>query len=397
MESYQQMYEKVKRIYKFFGVAPRKAFSDSKRGKLQAWFPTLILLAIYWILLIAAVIARSSNIDLITKISNYIQLLLNGFAFSAVITSTASNRMHFSGILKQFDSIDQQFRSFGSHIDYAKHLRVFYIAIGVFFTVLCVKEAFETYVLVVKYEMCSVLYWITTAIPLVVYSMCLHQATFIVYGIVIRCRMVNGLLKKRRFSRKNMQIPFGNVVHPLMTLRGNNGGDGTIKVVYQLADKIHELCESVNGYFGFTFVASFMAIFAVSSIQTFYCYKIVQSLDEKKMRSLWTLYVSLNSVVFDIFGVSFLSYMSDMVAKQTARISNQVRKLEDEQAIQYSSWFHPVLVNIKISAFGFFNINCTMLCGFLSAWITYLLILVQYNEIGGDKDKGFSLSNSMMI
>lgn len=47
----------------------------------------------------------------------------------------------------------------------------------------------------------------------------------------------------------------------------------------------------------------------------------------------------------------------------------------------FSDWLDPMLSSIRFSAFGFFHINYNMLFGFISALITYLVILIQFNSL----------------
>lgn len=387
MDSFQEFFARVTKVYKYFGVAPSwKSLEHPKlttgRAKLSTWMPVLCSLLVYWITLTFCLLNKENTEDLISLMSNYIQILMNAATFSVTLISTVVNRKHFKRILSEFERIDRKFKAVRCPIDYAKHLRVFYATVTIFWVVLVAKYVFEAFVFLFMYNMFSVLYWLVYIVPFVIYGTCLHQATFIIYCVLVRCRMVHDLLESKRFPKKKL------IVQPtMMTFEGMNSGDTsceTIKVVHQLTDGIHELCYRINGFFGLTFLASMMTMFAITSIQAFYCYKVGSAMDETKKRTVWTLVASVNPVVVNITLVAIMAYMSDVLTTQATKINTSVRKLEDELAIQYSSWLHPVLINIKISAFGFFDINCTMLCGFLSAWITYLLILVQCNEIGGD-------------
>lgn len=401
MESFQtRFFDKVIGVYQLFGVAPRRkeqTKENLKRNLVRKWFPVVLFLGCYWSSLIICLTIKETKPDLISLVSNYIQMLTNAFALSVVLISTVSNAPDYYGILSGFDCIDHQFREFGIAVSYKKSLKLFYMSITVFCLALIAHNLYEIYTYIYRYEMFSVPYWIVHAIPFTIYGMCLHQAIFIIFCICIRCRMVNDLLKKRGMTNKIcLPPPHPSIilaVRPKSDSSTASGNEDTIRVVYELTNEIHDLCERVNGYFGLSFLASFIALFAITSIQAFYCYTISSDFKEEYKRSLWTLFGSISAVVLNSTMVAILAYVSDTVTTEALNINANVRKLKEEQTMQYSSWLHPVLINIKISAFGFFHINCTMLCGFFSALVTYLLILVQCNEIAGDK-KDSSVSYS---
>lgn len=386
MDSCEEFFFKVVRVYKWFGVAPMKKTIDlpkknvAQRNLLITWLPPLCFVFLYWLTMVLAVTTRKSGADLISIVSNYIQLLFNGCALSMVIIMAVYNRGYYKKILNGFYLIDQQFKSFGCAVDYKKQLKVFYSTICIFFIVLIGQYSYEYYVLLIRKEIFPIPYWIIHAIPFLVYGLCLQQAAYLIYCVLLRCRMVNDLLRRKRLAAKPLRGISANTV----TVDVPVNRDETFKTIHQLTDGIHELCESVNGYFGMSFLASLMAMFAVTSIQAFYCYKIGRGYDEATNRTIWTLFVSIIAVVDNIVLVAVLSVFANMVTTEAIGIKTNVRKLEDKEAIQYSSWLHPLLINIKINAFGFFNVNLGMLCGFLSALITYLLIMIQCNEISGN-------------
>lgn len=402
MDSYQVFFSKVVGFYKWLAIAPWKVALEEPWGAKSAnphrrsWLSVMCVLVIYWAILIYLMCTKESKEDLVSSLSNNIQMILNAFAFSAAIFSNAYNNEHFSGILKQFKRIDDRLLGSGCHIDYKGKLKVFHMAITLFFVLLVSTNTFEFVVSVQMKEVVPLVYWMIHAIPFLVYGMSLHMAIFFIFDILHRCRLVNSLLKRKRFSIRNVRALSVTTLQVLPSApKGNpSNKEDTIKLVYLLTDEVHELCERVNQYFGLTFFASILALFAVTSIQSFYCYKIACDFDEERGRTVWTLFTSVNPVLLNILLLVVLCYYSEMVTNEATKINTNVRKLEDEHAVQYSSWFHPVLIHIKVSAFNCFDINFTMLCGFFSAWITYLFILVQYNEIAGDKLKDNKVYNA---
>ena len=396
MGSFTEFYSKLMGNYQCVGVAPMGyALKLKSPGqllhKIQAWLPVLVVLVLFWGTLVYSLVNHDSTSDLISVMSNIIQMLLNGVAFSVVIVSAVYKREAFLGILEEFDRIDHQFTSFGIFINYKKQRRVFYVALLIFGLVTSGVNVYEIYVTESLQGITRFLYWVSHALPSIIYGICMEQAIFLIYCVLIRCEMVIDLLQRRRSSQRHFVVSKDHATNSpsmAMVVRGN---DETIKNVYQLIDGIHELCEKVNKFFGLSFLATLLAMFAVTSIQAFYCYKIASDINPELGRSYWVLCMAVNLVVVNTGIVCILAYMADRVTNEATCINNRVRKLENDQVIQYSSWLHPVLINIKISAFGFFNLNCTMLCAYMSALITYMLILIQCNEIGGEKDKSVSV------
>lgn len=50
---------------------------------------------------------------------------------------------------------------------------------------------------------------------------------------------------------------------------------------------------------------------------------------------------------------------------------------------ELSIWVHPMVSYMKFSAYGFFTIDYNMLCGFMTALITYLVIFIQFYALNG--------------
>lgn len=316
-----------------------------------------------------------------SSISNYIQLLLNGLAVSLVILSTVYKSKDFNEILTRFNSIDVHLVTLDCRISYKNDVRKFVLAISVFASIFLGKTIFESFVYIEKYALVSVVYWIIPTISVAIYLMCLHLAILLIYFLLVRCEMVNNLLKSNMSEKRSAS----QVIIIVMPATAQGGREKLLKVVHQLTDEIFELCDRINGFFGLSLLVSLIAMFAITAIQSFYCYTISKDIAEDKARSTWTLFASINMVVLNLVFVGILAYVSDRMSFEADFINTNTRKLQDELGIKERSCLHSIVRNIRVSAFGFFNINCNMLCGYLSALITYILILVQCNEIAGDK------------
>lgn len=379
MDSTSKFFNKVIPVFQCFGVAPRRYLNlnSGLRERMLSWGTVLALIVIYWMALIYCVATKERKVDIVNLLANYIQLLLNAIALTATVVSTVYNCDHFKGILNEFAKIDRLLKKLGSPIDYANHRRLTNTSTTMFLLLLFAVESFDFYVTVVMYDMNTVPYWMVRVIPSLFYGMALHLAALIIYFVLIRCRTVNCVLK-RRILKNN--VGFFSVAEAVTE-------DKTMKMVYQLSGHLHGLCDGINGYFGLTFLTSLLTMFAVSSIQGFYAFKIISDLNEKLLRNHWTFSYSVLMVILNLGCVSALAYLSDTISSEALRTNRQLRRLGDDLAIKYSGWLHPLLIHIKISVFGLFDLNLAMLCGFFTTWITYLMILVQYNGVAGNLRK----------
>lgn len=390
MDSFSSIYKNKAAFYRCFGVAPKPCSTETKdrpQSKVQHWLPVVLFIGLYWTAHILCLIYRVVDTDVISTLSNHIQRTMNGLACSVVLAGVVFHRDSFYGMLNQFDYIDNILRSFGHQVDYRKLSRNFMMGMASFIIITILVDTYELLAYSVTESVVSFVHFLSHIIPCFIYGLCMQQSIFIIYCILNRCRAINRLLHPSRWDKKRPLASGETVVFQVSVSSAPRDKEDVLKNAYQLAEGLYELCQKVNAFFGISFLASLMAIFAVTSIQSFYIYKVASDFNPELNRTVSTLFLCINQVVVNIVLVTTLAYVSEQVTSQVAKINARVRKLEDEQGIQCSSWLnHVMLSNIKISAFGFFNVNCTMLGGFVSGWITYLLILVQCNAISGVGD-----------
>ena len=77
-----------------------------------------------------------------------------------------------------------------------------------------------------------------------------------------------------------------------------------------------ELINLVGQFFGPIFLAAFSSIFICTTVQIYYCYAILQSFDEEKNRSMWTLMASLNIVIIHVVLILAITSISEMIYNQ---------------------------------------------------------------------------------
>lgn len=389
MASFQlEFYKNIARFYNYLGVAPNQAIV--KRRKILSWLSVFTILVLYWLATIYVIFKKKDNGDIMTTVSNYIQSLLNSVAFSVVMISRVYHHQDYFSMLSLFDTIDGQLVKLGHQMNYKRTAGKVYIILFALCVVFVLKIAFEVYALLIRYLLFTTEYFILQSLPVVICFICMSEAILLVRCIYFRCRLVNQFLTKgsAAIGTRNNCFNRPTIINWTMATQETSAMEieDKVKAAHQIIEDVHQLCERFNGYFGASLLAILTAMFAFTSIQSFYCYTIWKDMDEKKMRSLWTFFVSLNMVVVNLVFVSVLSYFSDSVTAETIRTGTNIRKIRQSLAnTKCDNCIHFVLGNIKISAFSFFNINCTFLGGFFSALVTYILIMVQCNEIAGDR------------
>lgn len=400
MDSFSSnFYNKIIHIYSFFGVAPRKTTRKcslnnnteivSKRELIKRWWSVVLFLICYWTALLVVIARKSSTQDVISTISNYLQSVLNGVALTVCVVSSTQLSQEFFEMLTKFDTINGHLKNIGCQINYKMMCRRVNISFIIILSTVLIKSSIEIYVYFIRYDMLSIPYWLLHLLPVVVYFMSVHQGIVFIYWLFICCEMVKNLfeeiekieIKSTKISITSLQevnVPVQFSIHDPQKL---------LKIAYQVIENISEICNIFNKFIGLSLLVILTTLFTVTSIQAFYCYVIWTDLNEALNRSWWTFWVSLNKVLINLMGVISLCHMSQLLTNKIHEINNCMRKLNDKLTINGNNYLNFVLENIKISAFGFFNINYTMLGGFLSALVTYILIMVQCNEIAGDSKK----------
>lgn len=381
MGSFQfDFYRTISRFYRCFGVSPNP--SNKKRSRpILSWISIIVFLVVYWIATIYLIWKKKEKGDIISAISNYIQSFVNAVTFSVVIISHNYHYQDYFNILSILNSIDDTLSDLGHKINYKSTLVKVYVVLFTFFGVLIAKTVYEACVFVVKYEMFTMQYWMFQSVPIVIYLICLSEAILLVHCILQRCRKLTSILTL------NPNRPTGNGHVQIVLVQPETTQieiETKLKLAFKFMEQIQQLCERFNNFFGLSLLFIITSMFTVTAIQSFYCYTIYKDLYHGDKRTLWTLFGSSNVVTFNIICISVMSYYSDMVTVEAHRVNTTIRKLRESLSHKCHNCLHFVMENIKISAFLFFNINCTFLGGFFSALITYVLVMVQCNEIGGN-------------
>lgn len=370
---FPEFYNLHSKVFRCFGVIPLfKKSEGSAPPKRNVLILGIILtvLVVYWTGVVFAFLIKSHMNDKISIISNWIQILTNSLALTTTLGSTAFKYADYEKIISQFQQIDENLLFIGHKINYSKHLRssknIFFMYLGAF----CGIMAYDFYITVKKYQMTSLWYWLVSVFPLLIYSVGIIQALFMISWIHCRCSMINKVLKKIRINANggrggtpeskvkhlpgNIQSrlqgclfvqPHTSVQQPaklennsrnLMNLRseGELHFDNLIQL-FLIMNDLCKLARKVDEYYGLFLLTSISALFAITTIQVYYCYVTIIVYDDSLKYSVWTLIVSVNLVTINLSLIVGLCSVCENVSNEAKKILHNISALRFKKVIVY--------------------------------------------------------------
>jgi gustatory receptor len=314
----------------------------------------MTFLIVYWIGLVESFWSNRKGNDNISVISNWIQLIINGFTLAVVqIYPIAEVRTveNIKGIIVNFDA---KLAEFGIKVDYKKINLCVGVSISLFILFFIYMAVYDFYVSLVMYKLYTILYWFITFIPLMVYSSALCFAFCILIFIYYRLKIINKILRnelsfklaitkksnlgqneksksiflalqseylklhnneKSLNSNDNIKMIRQNTITKNVE-SGNESPSNLIPNVFHLLHDLVDLGSSFQNFFGPIFLSSFTSIFIVTTIQIYYCYTILYSFDETRAKTLWTFVSSINVVIVNVVMVFSLTSICESIANQ---------------------------------------------------------------------------------
>ncbi|XP_059617717.1 putative gustatory receptor 28b [Phlebotomus argentipes] len=376
--------------FRFFGVNPNyKKVGNGKNVEIVqdkiGIIVVTVFLVIYWGAIVMSFFLEHRGNDRISSISNMIQLILNGLSLTTILINTLMKYRTFADVISGFQVIDENLRSVGKSIRYNRSLITSRTILILFGSYLILSVCFDGYVTVLRYKMNPIWYWAVATLPSVIYSLSLLQSMFLINWISTRCHLINSILRLDGRAKYLKALP------AVTMLTGSMKGEmqrsvELITKIYDIMSNICQLSRTLDLFLGPTFLTTITAIFAVTSIQVYYIYVTtitMNALPESSGFSVWSLMVSLNIVLMNIFLVIGITTICERVNMETIRILQNFSDLQINKEVpaELSIWLHPMISHMKFTAFGFFSIDYTMLCGFMTATITYLVIFIQFYSI----------------
>lgn len=356
--TFSEFYVRFSRIYRFLGIAP--VFNKDPHSHKIRIVPAVLLikvlaLIVFWIGVVFTFLIGTHQNDKISVISNWIQMLGNAIAMSTTLICATIKCKDLDNILTQFEKIDSTISSIGHNVDYSNHLKK-----SKFITLLCLVcfasvFSFDFYVTIDMYSMTSIWYWVVSIMPLFFYGMGLLQAIFMISWIKYRCRLMNTILKTICFKngpklfrisppeRRVLTMDSSDLIpatpnqqqtHDILKvgqlkLKEKSCLDlGLYSKLFTVMNDLCKLSRKIDEYFGLFFLTSIGALFAITSIQVYYCYVMSVNFNEKVKISVWTLFVSLNLVIINLFLIIGITSVCESVANEATKILQNFSALQ---------------------------------------------------------------------
>ena len=368
-------------LYKLLGISPYFATTPNGEVKINRAHRIIIcfLIFVYWIGIGWSVFYRDRKNSLISICSNNIQLIVNAIAFSVALINPLWRFKKYHEILRLFDIVDQQLHEIHPMIFSNDHKTVnrFSCAFLLYLSYLNITE----FILAVVNGNISPIYWFLYSIPLVFYSMSIHQVTVFIFGVYTRFKKTSKLLQQEKISVEALRLNLCECSSRHEACCTQRRTEEKREAALGIISDLGMLCDKLNYYYGPVLLSTLGAIFAVTSVQTFYTIAIpMESYWEKFPLGMIVRCVSF--VIMNVFLVVSLCFVTEKVYTVTHRLLwIVIREQKKEKGGPDLDMVQPILSRINFSAHGFFQINYNMLFGFVSALITYLIILIQFNQL----------------
>ena len=384
VDNFIDFFKRHTKPYYVFGVTPLCGPLGSQgKSRLRASV-LLTLLLLQWGSVAYFFVGKQNPNDRISTIANWMQMLSNCLTLTTTFYTTMFKNVQFGRVIAEFEEIDKRLSAMGLPINYDRQLRTSSRILCAFIMTFCLLLSHDFYLTVLDYEIYSAWYWTVCVAPMVVYSVGVLQSMFIVHWVKHRCSLVNVELKRIR-SRREVKSPQNNST--FVVVKEVSHADDE-ELLMQLLGTTNHLCKllgRINGFFGLFFLTTIFTLFTITAIQLYYCYLTIVNLDTLSENfSTGFLLLPFLVVLWNFFLVVGLTTVCEKVSNEAYKILQSSLSLQMKET-HLMNWFHPGISQMRLSAFGFFFIDHGMLCSFMAALITYLVVFIQFYSMVKDK------------
>lgn len=254
------------KFFKWIGLMPyniKEGYDGDRNCVVDYKIMTTIILqlTLYWIGIAFAFKQATINNDLISRIINHFQMILNGIALTIVFVTALRKVNVFDGILKRFRLVDEMLGEYG--IDEKQRLQIsekhYYTSLKLYTVYMIIYHALNLYNYFQR-PMQPFWYYIIVNIPIIFNCGFLLEGfsmiTFLKHRCCIMKEIVEGVDLTKSFENK---LDYTKEYRKIF---------GTMNLLIELYEKIDE-------YFGESLLAIFAAFFTISTVQCYYLYLIV--------------------------------------------------------------------------------------------------------------------------
>lgn len=320
LKTFRDFFFEFLKPYKCVGLAPFK--KNKNNFSVNFSYPLLWVIVLcvlfYWIGIVITFMEDRSKSHNLSVIANWIQIIANAIALTVAFTYPMMQKQTVSSIIKLFERVDEELNCLKIKVNYREETRNYRIFISVCFFILLASSIYDFFVTILFLKTLKPWYWFVTILPLLVYSIALSQAFLVIGFIKKRCQMINeviwefhGSIKASKVNAKNLAlISIFNDTNPIISL------SNLFSKLFIALNELCELSQHVELFFGPLFLTTFAAIFAVTSIQLFYCYLYIISLSEERYFSIWALIQSLDIICINLLLILGITSVCEGVSTQ---------------------------------------------------------------------------------
>lgn len=261
-----------------------------------------IFLFVYWIGVFSSFVLYNRQQDVLTKLSNNLQLMLNTCALTVCLVNSVLKNNVYNQILKCLKQYDSNISILGLNLEYKKsnycHILTF-IAIVIY---LVYMVAYDIFISIYVQEYILVPYFIITRFSRIIYYLAMCKVMCLLHSINWRFRLINKILKSEQVEEKHSYVV--NIV-----MQRGLSKEENIPQIFFIMDYMKDLCLAVNLYYGSLFLMCFLTMFVVSAIQLYYCYTLVI----EDYLDIYSLILSINIICINFFFVIGISTLCQKI------------------------------------------------------------------------------------
>uniref|UniRef100_A0A182JMX1 Gustatory receptor n=1 Tax=Anopheles atroparvus TaxID=41427 RepID=A0A182JMX1_ANOAO len=403
LEQFEQLFRLAFNGFRVFAITPGRMAreKDGYAVRNSHWMRLVVcaLVTLAWIALVRSFFMEKRAAQ-ITGIANNIQLITNTIALSVAWIGPQLKASELQAIFDGFLVIDRELASYrlpGGHLLTRAKFLTNYVLVLLGLALLVVYDGFVSFG---KPDTVEVWYWVTTQVPFVVQGMAFFQAFLLISWLLERFQHLNALVEQYYregigFSPKQVATAFAT---PIKLAREGHRGDVVLDESStgrrELADDLQilaivsrtiDLAQKIESYFGPLFLTVYTALFAVTTIQSYYCYLHLNAIDQQQGLTFESLVLSGAIIVANVVTIVALPYACERVEHESKLLMSFLSKLSmspSARMAQHSSiWFSNLIASVRFSALGFFTVNYNMLSGLVAGLVTYLIIFIQFNSM----------------
>lgn len=260
-------FRKIFKFFRWFGFVPNKVKLDLQLSISYAVFVTTFALIYLAAVVGTFFITHAEAGSIISKASNYIQLLVNTVTFLVIFIHPILQTDCLQRAEDMFYKVDKGFVKQSvspTIISCSKSLNIVFnviVVLEIYFTVV----DFGVFYFI---EHIDSWYWLVAYLPQIFYSMAVSMALSVLYLIIKRFRLLNHYLKEQVIPQST-SIGGGHIIH-IDVVQGDNRI--TLANWFHILFDLYDFSTEVGRYFGTLFLVVMTNAFTITTIQTYYLY-----------------------------------------------------------------------------------------------------------------------------